>query len=101
MNKPTKEWEEKFVDLMDQTWIDGGHTYDSDGVFLNSDEAVERIKSFISQELEAQRREITNRLNTSYGADGKPALVIIESLDGSVEQRPALEEVINLINKHE
>lgn len=52
---------------------------------------------WLTRLLQAELRWLTEqieRLQEAYGEDGKPALVIIESLEGCVEQRPALQEVL-------
>lgn len=64
----------------------------------------QNLKAYIEWEISlavAQReKEIVKKLKEKYG-DGinNPALVIIESTESGVAQRPALEEIINLITK--
>lgn len=45
------------------------------------------------------RQNVTELLQDAYGNDGQPALVLIESLEGSVEQRPALDTILKAISE--
>lgn len=61
----------------------------------------QKMKDFFAPELQRAREEAveeaTSHLEKTYGNDGSPALVIIENLEGSVEQRPALPEVLTAL----
>ena len=60
---------------------------------------------FISQALQQTRedtiKECIDEIKNNYSKDGQPALVIIENreCDGGMTQKPALEEIINKLNK--
>lgn len=70
---------------------------------FGSAEGITDMKRFFVstiRTLRTQDREATiEKLTHAYGKDSGPALVIVESLEGSVEQRPGLPEVVSLLHK--
>jgi len=54
---------------------------------------------FKEEVLNEYKKKITEKLNSNYGEDGKPAIVILEGRDdGGITQRPALEDILKLLN---
>ena len=60
---------------------------------------IDRVRDIISEAISAREKEIAETLNSRYGKDGLPSLVIIESHEGGTTQRPALEDILSIILK--
>jgi hypothetical protein len=57
------------------------------------------VKSFLHDSQRRLVEKLVGDLTTKYGDGTKEALVLIEPTESGVSQRPALEEVIGLINQ--
>lgn len=53
----------------------------------------------ISTALAQRDKELREKILSTYGKDGGPALVTIESTESGVSQRPALSDILSLLNK--
>ena len=82
MSQKENEWEEKLLDLID----------DQEAGYMDFAKLIREI-------LSTREKEIAETLNSRYGKDGLPSLVIIESHEGGTMQRPALEDILSIILK--
>ena len=64
---------------------------------LEKMERFDNIKTAINVGKKRERQRIIKKLKNTYGKDGQPALVIIDSDEGGITQRPGLNEVIKII----
>ena len=100
-----ESWRERFTEIIRYSPL---KAYE-DTVFNSVDvynDFITRIESFVASELNLAKQEehsqllqeIEERLEKTYGDGSDSALVIITPLEGVVEQKPALKEVLTIIN---
>lgn len=70
-----------------------------DGIAAYQHNVGDRAVLLVKKVLSTREKEIAEEVEKTYGKDGGPALVIIESHEGGVTQRPALNEVLQIL-KH-
>lgn len=92
-----KEIEQKIEELLNKNYVGKFDEDDLAGMVEHS--WRQSLKEAILFGQFHMKQKVAKLLQETYGNDGQPALVLIESLDGSVEQRPALDTILKAINE--